>query len=725
MGILIATLAILFTAPANAGPIQLGVFQEFAFTTAGTPATGCDPADPAGPFCIASSGTPTTFLTAPPWTFVAPVQGAILIVTDAFQAGDRFQVFDFGTSIGLTSLPVGNADCGDDPVPCLTVAGISKGSFNLAAGNHSITITPTLAPAGGGSGYLRADAVPEPVTWMMFGSGLIVLGLFRLRHVSGAGPFLRRHSRKLLPPVACIAVGAIVWFGQQPVGAQGPVARFAGPTSSQPLALPADDSFLAAVNPDNNSVSFFDLRFDRNRRLAEVPVQVEPNGVAVLPDGSKAYVANTVSGTVSVIPLRIANGLISKPSTHIPVGTEPYGLALTPNGTKLYVSNSRSDSVSVIDTATDTVIHTIQNVGPEPRGIAITNNGDAIDTDETVYVTQFLSLPVAGKVDGQDDAKAGHVTIISAATDLVTGQVTINPLADTGFNANGDAIGRIPIGPNAIFPTGAYPNQLNNIAIKGNFAFVPNVGASPNGPVLFNVNTHSLLSAINRLTATDAGTVNMHLAVQNQTNPAKLFNTLPWAMAFKHAANEGYVVIAASNVIIKVVVDPATGLATVQSDPADPTRVLQVKVGKNPRGIVINSADTRAYVLNYVSRDISVMNLAGTDQLMDTKLSANLPAAGTLDDKIQVGKELYNTSVGEFDPAVVGGAAITGRMSRARLGGLRDVPSQRIERRCRLDLSLGTETDDSATHGFRPVRPDEKHDAAAELFSRARRRRGF
>ena len=148
---------------------------------------------------------------------------------------------------------------------------------------------------------------------------------------------------------------------------------------------------------------------------------------------------------------------------------------------------------------------------------------------------------------------------------------------------------------------------------------MPSVGASPNGPVLFDVNTQSLLSAINRTTNTDAGTVNMHLAVQNQTNPAKLFNTLPWAMAFKHGANEGYVVIAASNVIIKVLVDPASGLATVQNDPADPTRVLQVKVGKNPRGIAINSTDTRAYVMNYVSRDITVMDLAGTEHVVDTK----------------------------------------------------------------------------------------------------------
>src|SRR5262249_37493726 len=216
-------------------------------------------------------------------------------------------------------------------------------------------------------------------------------------------------------------------------------------------------------------------------------------------------------------------------------------------------TNSRSDTVSVIDTASDTVIKTINGVGPEPRGIAISNNGDASDDDETVYVTQFLSLPVTGKVDGQDDAKAGHVVVISAATDTVTGNITINPIADTGFKATGDALARIapgdPTNPaNFTFTTGAYPNQFNNIAIKGLYAFIPNVGASPNGPVRFDVNTHSLLSVINRTTNTDAGqTINMHTAVRDQTVFPKLFNTLPWAIAFKQNANEGYVVIAASN----------------------------------------------------------------------------------------------------------------------------------------------------------------------------------
>jgi YVTN family beta-propeller protein len=452
------------------------------------------------------------------------------------------------------------------------------------------------------------------------------------------------------------------------------VTRFVGPSSSQPLALTANDAHLAVANPDNNSVTFFEVHNGRSIRLAEVTVQTEPSGVAFLPDGSKAYVANTVSGTVSMIPTNLATlpavGTIGSADTHIAVGVEPYGLALTPNGTKLYVSNSRSNSISVIDTATNTVIKTISNVGLEPRGLAITNDGDASDTDETLYVTQFLSLPVLGKLDGQDDAKTGHVTVISTNTDTLQTDVTINPLAVTGFKALGDAIARIapgdPADPAAFrFDTGAYPNQLNNAAIKGNFLFLPNTGASPNGPVRFDVNTQSLLSVVNRSTALDAGqTANLHVAVQNQSNPTRLFITQPWVIAFKHQTDQGFVVSAASNHLVKVQVNPASGAITVQNDAADPTRVLQIKVGKNPRGIVVSSSDTRAYVMNYISRSVSVVNLATLpEQVSATLESASLPASGTQAERVHIGKELYNTSIGEFDPPPGSSEPIIGRMS--------------------------------------------------------------
>jgi len=462
---------------------------------------------------------------------------------------------------------------------------------------------------------------------------------------------------------AAVLIGALEMI--ESVSAQTGVTRFDGPVSSQPLALSADGSFLAAVNPDNNSVSFFDVRSDRNRRLAQVPVQTEPNGVVLAPNGRRAYVANTVSGTVSVMDLNIANGFIGRPRKHIPVGVEPYSLLLSPNGTRLYVANARSNSISVIDTMTEAVVATIF-VSAEPRGLAMTNDGDDDDTDETLYVTHFLSFRITGRDDGRDDAKAGRVTIINAAANVVTALASVQPIADTGFRASGDALARIAPGPNSIFQTGAYPNQLNGIALKGSFAYLPNTGASPNGPVRFDVNTQSLLAVVNQTTALDAGqTINMHRAVALQTAPEKLFITQPWAIAFKHGADEGYVISAASNIVVKVTVDGTSGAPTVALDPLDPTRVLEVPVGKNPRGIVVNRGDTRAYVMNYVSRDITVLDLTGVKEApMATMPSGTLPAPGSLDAKIHVGRELYNTSVGVFDPATPGGMPIVGRMSR-------------------------------------------------------------
>ena len=81
-----------------------------------------------------------------------------------------------------------------------------------------------------------------------------------------------------------------------------------------------------------------------------------------------------VAAEVSVIDTRRNTVL-----TQIRVGQQPDGVTLAPNNLFGYVSNQYSNTVSVIDTATDTVVKTITNVGPEPRGLAITNDGDGDD----------------------------------------------------------------------------------------------------------------------------------------------------------------------------------------------------------------------------------------------------------------------------------------------------------------------------------------------------------
>ncbi len=162
--------------------------------------------------------------------------------------------------------------------------------------------------------------------------------------------------------------------------------------------------------------------------------------------------------------------------------------------------------------------------------------------------------------------------------------------------------------------------MLQSVVIKGNRAYLPNTCASPDGPVRFNVNMQSCLSVLD--TAADgegkvsgvSQTLNMNFGINFETeNPndkvKKLFLAVPWAVAFKNKASEGYAVSLSSNVIVKVRLD-ANGTPTIDApkQAGDPGAIVRILVGQGPRGIVINAADTRAYVANENSRDVSVID---------------------------------------------------------------------------------------------------------------------
>ena len=104
--------------------------------------------------------------------------------------------------------------------------------------------------------------------------------------------------------------------------------------------------------------------------VASVPVGTSPMGVVVNPEGTRAYVANAASGTVSVIDTA-TDAVIAT----VPVGAGPYGLAVTPTGKYVYVANSNSDTVSVIETAAHTVIATLP-VGISPFALGLFIGGE-------------------------------------------------------------------------------------------------------------------------------------------------------------------------------------------------------------------------------------------------------------------------------------------------------------------------------------------------------------
>src|SRR5438132_5602524 len=80
-----------------------------------------------------------------------------------------------------------------------------------------------------------------------------------------------------------------------------------------------------------------------------------------------AYVTNASSNNVSVIDTA-SNTVVAT----VRVGSGPSGVAITPDGTRAYVTNGTNvgNTVSVIDTASNTVVATV-GVGAESLSVAI------------------------------------------------------------------------------------------------------------------------------------------------------------------------------------------------------------------------------------------------------------------------------------------------------------------------------------------------------------------
>jgi len=442
---------------------------------------------------------------------------------------------------------------------------------------------------------------------------------------------------------------------------------FALPTNSSPIALTSDDKYVWAVNPNvdliepvvNDTVTVHDVWNDKNQKVAEIPVGDDPVCVALTPDNKKAYVTNHGSNTVTVI-----NAQTYQVITTVQVGTEPWGCAVTPNGEKVYIANFSSDYVSVIRTSDDKVIRTIKRVGSKPRAIAISEDG------KTVFVTLFLAQLREGNspaTEGLDDSKEGRVVVIDTKHDRVATTIKLNP-ALMGFSSRGSVLQRIPVADpanpdNTLVPTSGFPNLLQSIVIRGHRAYVPGTCSSPDGNARFNVNVQSCLSSIdiNALAEVQAAFLNMNVGVGGEPVGKRLFNTNPLAIAFKKSKSEGFIPLAATNRLLRVELN-GSGDPTINS-PAniirielkDPHEITQPDpndtIGsKNPRGIVINSTDTRAYVMSLITRDVAVVDIAGTDpskyKTLARILSTDLPTPGSLAAIVSRGHQLFNTAIG-------------------------------------------------------------------------------
>jgi DNA-binding beta-propeller fold protein YncE len=324
--------------------------------------------------------------------------------------------------------------------------------------------------------------------------------------------------------------------------------------------------------------------------------------------------------------------------------------------------------------------------GTAPRAIGITNDGDGVDIDETIFVALFYGQLRPGKTsveEAQDDQREGRVVAISAATNLPLGApnpIVLGPLANTGFNANGRLApgpGQVPNVPSTnpqtfTTRTSAFPNQLAAVAIHPvrRRAYVVSTGASPNGPFRFNSNAQGLVSVVNTLsrlellrgqispTVRQTAPLNLNQGVNLDTAlTPRLFFTNPVAMAWRPDGSDAWIVAQQADALVRLTIDaigtPTIG-APLAAGPGSIVRVdLQATTGTEikglaPRGVAINSTGDRAYVFNFVSRSITVVDISSptAPAIAGTARASDLPAGGTRDAVAHLGEELFYTGRG-------------------------------------------------------------------------------
>jgi len=353
-------------------------------------------------------------------------------------------------------------------------------------------------------------------------------------------------------------------------------------------------SFLCVLMP------MYGYAIEHNNVVATMNVGVNPAGIAITPDNRFAYVANnnnyTLAGADTVSVLDLKNNTVKKTITDSSFN-EPYTITINASGTKAYVTNSNSTTITIIDIASNTVAGIIDGFDG-PSGMVITLDGSRAYVNNyggpegvgsgnaiTVRVVDLINNTIIGDPIVVGLAPAALAITPDGTFVYVANYVNGNPGAGTMSviqTSNNAVVGNITgfSGPFAIAIT---PN--------GKYAYVTNFGSNNFAPI------GSTVSVVKLSTNTIVATIN--LAIQ----PAGIAITPNGKHAYVTNYNTLY---AGSNFT-----DLTAGQGTVNIIDIETNQVIPptIAVGQSPVNIAITPNGRFAYVTNYTSNTVNVIAL--------------------------------------------------------------------------------------------------------------------
>jgi len=371
---------------------------------------------------------------------------------------------------------------------------------------------------------------------------------------------------------------------------------------AHPLALTPDGSRLLAVHAEAASLSVFDVTGGGLVRVAEIPVGLEPVAVRARTN-DEVWVVNEVSDTVSVISL--ASGAVV---AVLATGDEPGDVVFA--GGKAFVSAARDNEIWVYDAVTRALLAQVAVEGLFPHSLAVSEDGARVfaaflhsGNKTTVLKRQQAPAPPAPNnaalpaapntalIVAADDPRIPYTVVDHDVVELdVATHAVLRYVGGVGTNLLGLAqrpgAGELWVSNTEALNLVRFEPELNGNFVRNRLSKV----ALPTA----EVTPHDLNAGFD------------YAVLPNPAAQAVALSQ-PGALVFAADGSHLWVAAFASDRVAKV--DAASGTVVERVD-------LRMGGGdsdvmRGPRGLVLDEAGGRLFVLNKLRETLSVIDLAG------------------------------------------------------------------------------------------------------------------
>jgi YVTN family beta-propeller protein len=404
---------------------------------------------------------------------------------------------------------------------------------------------------------------------------------------------------------------------------------FASP-QSKPIVLSADGSRLYVANTTSGTVSVIDT--SDHSTLAEIEVGLEPCSLALKPDGTELWASNHLSDSVSVIDLeagdtqlRVIETIQDLDENGVSQFDEPVGIAFASDA-KAYVALSSRNDIAVIDTVTYAVTGRLHVTAQEPRSLAVRNGRLYVAAFESNNQSE-LSVCPGGGGGAQCTLDGGDLTDFIISSPNIPGadvRIVIDPdvpdrdlfVFDTGTDTLVDVVSGVG-------------TLLYDLVVDGNDeVFITQTDARNDVNGGNNLSgQNNLIELQNRMFLNQIGHVDCggpSCSLQSDIElepppgshiPKALVLATPFGIAL--SGDDGTIVATAAGTSRVFTVDPTTGAVLDMLDlnggvPADFAQQI-------PKGVALRSDGTgapqTAYVLNTLENTVSVVDVSDPTNL--------------------------------------------------------------------------------------------------------------